>query len=70
MDRYSVASSDIKAIGYDAQTETLEVEFLSGWIYQYYGVPDHMRLEIMQAQSKGKFLNQYIKNSYPYSRVA
>ena len=69
MDRHQVASSNIRAIGYDIQTQTLEVEFWSGWVYQYYGVPEHIHHEIMQASSKGAFLNQYINNFYPYSRV-
>ena len=69
MDRHHVASSNIGAIGYDSTTQTLEVEFLSGWVYQYYGVPEHLHQQIMQASSKGQFLNQYIKNAFPYSRV-
>ncbi len=69
MERYSVASSNIASIGYDAGTETLEVEFLSGANYQYYNVPQNMYDQLMQAGSKGRFLNTYIKNAYPYSRV-
>ena len=69
MERYSVASSNISSIGYDADTDTLEVEFLSGAIYQYYNVPQNMYDQLMQAGSKGRFLNTYIKNAYPYSRV-
>ena len=70
MERHNVASSNVKAIGYDSGTETLEVEFLSGSRYQYYGVPQQMHEKMTQAPSKGKFLNIYIKNQYPYSRVA
>ncbi|WP_420618849.1 KTSC domain-containing protein [Candidatus Poriferisocius sp.] len=69
MNRQQVSSSNIKAIGYDVPTETLEVEFLSGWVYQYYGVSQSVHGEFMKSQSKGRFLNQYIKNAYPYSRV-
>lgn len=69
MERYSVASSNIASIGYDAPSQTLEVEFLSGTIYQYYGVPGNMYDQLMQAGSKGRFLNTYIKNAYGYSRV-
>lgn len=69
MEKQAVASSNVSAIGYDSDTETLEVEFLNGSIYQYYGVPDHMHARMMQESSKGKFLNLYIKNNYPYSRV-
>ena len=69
MNRNQVASSNIRSIGYDTRTQTLEVEFQSGWVYQYYGVPEFIHQEIMSALSKGQFLNQYIKNAYPYSRV-
>ena len=69
MNRQSVASTNVQSIRYDPQTETLEVEFLSGWVYQYYGVPENMHMQFMQAPSKGQFLNTYIRNSYAYSRV-
>lgn len=69
MDRNYVASTNIASIGYDVSTETLEIEFLSGAIYQYYNVPNNMYEQLMQEGSKGRFLNTYIKNAYPYSRV-
>ncbi len=69
MERYAVASSNNTSVGYDATTETLEVEFLNGSIYQYYNVPPQMYEQLMQEGSKGRFLNTYIKNAYPYSRV-
>lgn len=69
MQRYSVASSNIAAIGYDPATETLEVEFLSGSVYQYYNVSENMYDQLMKDGSKGRFLHTYIKNAYPYSRV-
>lgn len=69
MERYSVASSNVASIGYDERSETLEVEFLSGAIYQYYGVPKDVYDQFMAVPSKGQFLNTYIKNFYGYSRV-
>ena len=70
MERYSVASSNVRSVGYDSQTQTLEVEFLSGSRYQYYGVPQNLHEEMMRTPSKGRFLHTYIKDRYPYSRVA
>jgi len=69
MERYSVASSNVASIGYDFPSETLEVEFLNGSIYQYYNVPANIFEQFRIELSKGKFLNTYIKNFYPYSRV-
>lgn len=45
------------------------MEFLKGAVYQYYGVPEQVYREIMSAPSKGRFLNTYIRDSYPFSRV-
>ena len=70
MQRYSVASSNIASVGYDLATETMEVQFLSGSVYQYYNVPENMYDRLMREGSKGRFLHTYIKNAYPYSRVA
>lgn len=69
MNRNYVASSNIATIGYDETAETLEVEFLDGAIYQYYNVPINIYNQLMLESSKGRFLNTYIKNAYPYSRV-
>ena len=69
MDKHNVTSSNVRAVGYDEPAQTLEVEFLNGRIYQYYGVPEHTHVRFMQASSKGIFFNTHIKNQYPYSRV-
>ncbi|WP_394890401.1 KTSC domain-containing protein [Mesorhizobium sp. AaZ16] len=69
MIREPVASSNIVSIGYDADTETLEVEFSGGTVYQYYNVGAALNEQLMHAPSKGQFLNIYIRNDYPFSRV-
>jgi KTSC domain len=67
--REPVASTNILSLGYDAPSETLEVEFSSGSVYQYYNVNAALYEQLMMAPSKGQFLNIYIKNAYPFSRV-
>jgi hypothetical protein len=69
MERYNVASSNVRSIGYDPASGTLEVEFVVGTIYQYYGVPQNIYDLLMHEASKGRFLNTYVKNQYPFSRV-
>lgn len=69
MNRGYVASSNLRSVGYDEPSETLEIEFLSGGIYRYFNVPVNLYRKLMQASSKGRFLHQYIKNAFPYSRV-
>ena len=69
MDRQLVSSSNIASIGYDPPSETLEVEFQNGSVYQYYNVGQSTYDELMATPSKGKFLIYQIKNCFPYSRV-
>lgn len=69
MNREPVASSNINSIGYDEPSQTLEVEFTNGAIYQYYNVTQAIFEEFTQAGSKGQFLAYQIKKVYPYSRV-
>lgn len=67
--RNPVQSSNVVSVGYDEATQTLEVEFKDGAVYQYYNVPQSMYSQLMASSSIGKFLNQYIKNAYPFARV-
>lgn len=69
MDRNVVSSSNIMSAGYDSGSETLEIEFKDGSVYQYYNVSEHLYEQFQAASSKGQFFNLYIKNSVPYSRV-
>jgi hypothetical protein len=71
MTRQPVDSSNIKSVGYDAALETLEVEFLSGAIYQYQNVPARVHARLMRAESKGKFFNAHVKSNgaYPYRKM-
>lgn len=69
MQRDYVASSNVVSVGYDPTSETLEVEFQSGSIYQYYNVGRTTYEAFMAAPSKGQFLAYQIKNRFPYSRV-
>jgi hypothetical protein len=69
MDRVPVSSTDVASIGYDLDSQTLEVEFNSGGIYQYFQVSRGTYEEFINASSKGKYLHLNIKNRYSYSRV-
>jgi hypothetical protein len=71
MERVNVESSLLKALGYDAGTSTLEVEFHNGSVYVYAGVPEGVYSEVMGSESVGKAFNRLIKSegAYPYKRV-
>ena len=69
MNREQVVSSAIKSVGYDPTTQTLEVEFINGSVYQYREVPISLYTEFMSASSKGKFHYHHIMRRFHYSRT-
>lgn len=69
MDRTPVSSSNISAIGYDSDSEMLEIEFTNGAVYSYSGVPLGEYDGFMNADSKGKYLHANIKGRYPYVKL-
>jgi hypothetical protein len=65
MNRERVTSSNIASIGYDPVTNTLEVEFKNGTVYQYSDVPASVHSGLMAASSHGSYFNARIKKG-PY----
>lgn len=59
-------STNIHAFSWDAGT--LIVEFVSGAVYVYTGVPESVAHEWLVAESAGKFFATRIRNAYPYIR--
>lgn len=62
-------SSQIDSFAYDESSEVLQVIFTSGGCYHYFGVEKDKSLEMLEADSKGRFLNKAIKPYYPYAKV-
>jgi hypothetical protein len=68
MQRERVSSSAISSVGYDPQSLVLEVEFQSGVVYDYYGVPPRVFHQLMKAPSKGSFVSRRIRDRYEFER--
>lgn len=66
--RAPVESSCIASLGYAEATRTLGVEFKSGAVHHYSGVPWEIYESLMAATSKGAYLNRFIKGRYPEAR--
>ena len=69
MEREPVTSTNIASIGYEPDSETLEIEFKTSGVYQYFNVPTFMHERLMTANSVGIFFNAEIKNVYPCSKL-
>lgn len=70
MERHVVSSSSLASVGYDPNSETLEVEFAtSGKVYEYYNVPQFEFDRMLEATSIGQYFNANIRNSYSCSPI-
>lgn len=69
MDREYVESSNLRSVGYDSNTSTLEVEFTSGAIWQYFDVLESSYYEMKSASSVGKYFNANIRGQHSESKV-
>ena len=69
MTRVELQSSSLNAATYQEQSALLELEFRSGAVYRYMGVPAQLYLELLQAESKGRYFNQHIRNRFAFDKI-
>lgn len=64
-----VDSSNVEAVGYDADNGAIYVRVLSGDTYVYSGADQGTFEEMLNADSVGSYLNRVIKPNYEYSKL-
>jgi hypothetical protein len=62
-------SGNIASVGYDAASQTLEIEFSSGGIYSYAAVPPEIHDKLIHADSPGRYFAVYIRSCYEYTHL-
>lgn len=67
MNMIPVSSSDIASIGYE--NGTLHIRFRSGGLYAYFGVPQSVYSDLMNAPSKGQYFHAHIRGRYGDRRI-
>lgn len=70
MNRQGVKSSNLKSVGYDAGTATLEVEFTNGSVWSYADVPADVYADMMKAGSVGSFFAKAVKPKFDGTKVS
>jgi len=69
MERKAVRSTNIVSVGYDSKAQVLEIEFGSGGVYQYAGVPEARYKSLMKASAIGSYFHMQIKPWYPCKKI-
>ena len=66
---YGVESSMIRAVGYDADKRILDVAFHRTGVYRYFDVPPEVVEGLLDAESKGSYMREYIIDEYPWEKL-
>jgi hypothetical protein len=69
IEKVYVSSSNIEAIGYDEDSETLRIWFNNGSVYDYSGVGIMEYEGFKNAPSLGSYMHQNIRGQYPYEKI-
>ncbi len=70
MERMTVSAAGISQVGYKIESETLEIAFSSGGVYQFFNVPSTVFDQLMSSPSKDEYYSANIGKRFPYLRVA
>jgi hypothetical protein len=64
-----VKSSNIQAIGYDKDSQTLHVKFVGNNVYEYAAVPQELFESFSGSESKGKFFAANIRGRFQFLKL-
>ena len=64
----NIESSIISKVSYNQETKKLRVEYLGQSEYEYDDVPETVFFDIMNSESKGKYINS-IKTEYEFTKL-
>lgn len=62
-------STVIRRFAYRPGEQTLDVEFVTGRVYRYRGVPADVAAAMTAAFSKGSYFNRAIRDRYVHERL-
>ena len=64
-----VESTTLARVGYDEAEGLLQLEFCSGAVYHYFGVPPAVHRALLGAPSKGRYFHHAIRGRFPYRLI-
>jgi hypothetical protein len=68
--RVHLESSALTAVAFSPESNVLEVEFRNGLTYEYFDVSCSIYEQLLAASSKGAFFGRFIRNCFPFRRIA
>jgi len=62
--RQPVKSRILRSVGYDESSKILEIEFQTGLVYEYSGVPSKVYKDLMSSDAMGKYFSEKVRNRF------
>lgn len=69
LERQPVKSRILRSLGYDESTKILEIEFQTGLVYQYAGVPLKVYRELIRSDEIGKYFTDKVRNRFRTKQI-
>jgi hypothetical protein len=67
---YNATITSSGVVDFDYKSETLQINFIDGSSYEYFGVPKALYIKLLNAPALGRFARRHIYNSFPYRSVS
>lgn len=64
----AILSTMLASVSYDGFRQLLFLEFRSGSVYCYLGVPPSIHQALLEAPSKGLYFHQHIRGQFPFTK--
>jgi len=69
LERQPVKSRILRSLGYNESTKILEIEFQTGLVYQYAGVPLKVYRELIRSEEIGKYFTDKVRNRFRTKQI-
>lgn len=63
-------SSALASVAYDGKHTILQIEFCDRSVYQYIAVPEKIHQDLLQADSKGTYFNEFVRHRFVSVKVS
>ncbi len=69
LERQTVKSAIMRSVGYSPGAKILEIEFHTGLVYQYSGVPSKIYDDLMHSKEPGKYFSENVRPRFRTKQV-
>jgi hypothetical protein len=70
LDEYTQTTTASFIVDFEYKSQILQINFLDGNKYEYFGVPKAIYVKLVNADSPARFARRHIYNSFVYRNVS